>query len=132
MGNQSTQSPSVQMILNAISDEKSLELFRTIAETSGNSEQLMKKNSLSHKEHYFRISKLMIRGLVKKKGGKYSLTALGIIVHEIHLILDNAVNDYSKLKAIDSINSADGIPANELKKLIDTLIHNAEIRTMLS
>jgi predicted transcriptional regulator len=132
MGNQSRESTSVQGILQAISDEKSLELFKTIAETGGKSDQILKKLNLSHKEHYSRISNLLKRGLVRKKEGKFTLTALGIIVYETHLLLANAVNNYWKLKIIDSISPLNGISTNELKRLIDTLIDNVEIKTMLT
>jgi predicted transcriptional regulator len=107
-------------------------LFKIIATTGGGkSEELLTKLNLSRKEHYSRISKLLKAGLVKKKDGKYTVIALGTIVYGVQLTLEGAVNSYWKLKAIDSVNSSNGISANEFKALIDVLIEYKEMKAIL-
>jgi acyl CoA:acetate/3-ketoacid CoA transferase alpha subunit len=44
---------------------------------------------------------------------------------------ENAVNNYWKLQALDSIVVSNRIPAEEHKKLIDELIENQEIKDIL-
>ncbi len=108
---------SVADVIKAISDEKSLELFRTVALTKQHSHILVSKTKLPHKQYYSRMSTLMKAGLIKKKEGKYTLTAFGRIIYHISLAtMENAVNNYWKLKAIDSLRMSKDIPAAECKR----------------
>jgi vacuolar-type H+-ATPase subunit F/Vma7 len=50
--------------------------------------------------------------------------------YEAHELIGKAIQHLSKLKAIDSIESAE-FPASELSKLIDTLINNSQIKEIL-
>jgi hypothetical protein len=71
-------------------------------------------------------------GLIKRKNGKHTLTAFGKVIYDITLIsIQNAINNYWKLKAIDSLEISDDLPAEEHKKLINNLIENHEIKTIL-
>jgi hypothetical protein len=67
-------------------------------------------------------------GLVKRKNGKYSLTSLGKVVHESGRIIEEALKEYWKLRAIDSIQTFDRtvLPHEERKKIIDTLFNDNE------
>ena len=110
-----------KLIINAIKDEKSLELFNII----GGSKRHSSEVDLSHRGYYRKHSRLIVTGLVKRERDrrKYALTALGIIVHRGQLILQNAVSIYWNLKAIDAIVSSgkyyDKIATNELTDFVD-------------
>ena len=52
------------------------------------------------------------------------------MVYEAQELIGKAAQHFSKLKAIDSIESAE-FPASELSKLIDTLINNSQIKEIL-
>jgi DNA-binding HxlR family transcriptional regulator len=58
-------------IIRTIADDKSLELFRTIAQGTINSENLKNKTKLTRKQYYSRLSRMTKAGLVRKKSGKY-------------------------------------------------------------
>jgi hypothetical protein len=80
----------------------------------------------------------MDSGLIKRHKGKYSLTLLGKIVYDTHLTINQALNYYWKLKAIESIllsssssRTEGGLTKEELSKLIDTLIDNRQIKDIL-
>ncbi|MFL6324012.1 MAG: hypothetical protein ACJ72C_04515 [Nitrososphaeraceae archaeon] len=45
--------------------------------------------------------------------------------------LENAVSNYWKLKAIDSLEMSKALPAEERKKIIDSLIDNQVIKDIL-
>ena len=116
-------------ILKAISDEKSLELFRIVALTKQHSDILVSKTKLTRKQYYSRMSTLMNVGLVKREQGKYTLTSFGSIIYHISLAaMENAVNNYWKLKAIESLRMSKDIPAAECKKIIDRFIDNPKIK----
>ena len=56
-------------IMYAISDELSLIIFKTIATTNNasNSDMFKKKFNLTAKQYYYRISRMMNAGLIKKR-----------------------------------------------------------------
>jgi hypothetical protein len=128
-------------VLKVICDKESLELFRIVALTrrdsnsnsnSSNTDDLVNKTKLTGEQYYSRISTLSNAGLVKSNNGKYALTAFGKVVYDIIQIkLQNAVNNYWKLKAIDSLEDSGALPVEEHKKLIDKLIDNQEIKAIL-
>ena len=76
------------------------------------------------------MSDLTNAGLILRKNGMYFLTSFGKVVYEAQELIGKAVQHLSKLKAIDSIESAE-FPASELSKVIDTLIENREIKEIL-
>jgi hypothetical protein len=121
---------SVSDILSAISDDKSLVLFNTIAIASGDSTILISRLDLTRKQYYSRMFDLINAGLVRRTNGKYFVTSFGKVVYKAQHLIGMAVRDTSKLKAIDSIESPK-FPAAELSKIIDTLISSSEIREIL-
>jgi hypothetical protein len=121
-------------VLKVISDKESLELFRTVALGKQDTDNLIGKSKakLTRKQYYSRMSKLMKAGLIQRKNGKHTLTAFGKIIYNIVQIkIENAVNNYWKLKAIDSLEASDHLPLEERKKLIDNLLDNQEIKDIL-
>ena len=118
-------------VLTAISDKESLELFRFIAINNEDSDGLRTKTNLTRKQYYSRLSRMTKVGLVKRKKGKHSLTAFGKVVYDAQAIIEKAVNNYWTLKAIDSIEVSNDLPAEERIKLIDSLLDNSHIKEIL-
>jgi hypothetical protein len=121
---------SVSATLNVICDDKSLALFNTIALACGNTDILIGRLELTRKQYYSRMSELINAGLVRRKNGKHFLTSFGKVVYEAQVLIGKAVQYASKLQAIDSIETPE-FPAAERGKIIDTLIHNSEIKEIL-
>jgi hypothetical protein len=124
---------SVVNILNAISDDKSLLLFNTIAITNGETEFQVRKMGLTLKQYYSRMAKLTKADLVRRKNGIYFLTLMGRIVYDSQMIIGKSLNYYWKLQALDSIQTASsaGLPKEEISKLVDTLIDDYQIKDIL-
>jgi predicted transcriptional regulator len=124
---------SVVNILNAISDDKSLLLFNTIAITNGETEIQVRKMGLTLKQYYSRMAKLTKADLVRRKNGIYFLTLMGRIVYDSQMIIGKSLNYYWKLQALDSIQTASsaGLPKEEISKLVDTLIDDYQIKDIL-
>jgi predicted transcriptional regulator len=93
-------------VLKAIADDKSLVLFNTIALSKGDTDICLSTLRLTRKQYYSRLSALLKAGLVKRERGKYSLTTFGIIVYNAQETMGKAVDQYWKLKAIDSIRAS--------------------------
>lgn len=119
-------------VLKSISDDESLELFRFIANNDSDSESLRNRTKMTRKQYYSRMSRLMKAGLIKRKNGKHNLTAFGKVIYDTQITIENAINNYWKLKAIDSLEMSDDLPVEERKKLIDNLIENNGIREILA
>ena len=119
-------------VLKSISDDESLELFRFIANNDSDSESLRNRTKMTRKQYYSRMSRLMKAGLVKRKNGKHNLTAFGRVIYDTQITIENAINNYWKLKAIDSLEMSDDLPVEERKELIDNLIENNGIREILA
>jgi predicted transcriptional regulator len=118
---------SVCDTLSAISNDKSLVLFNTIALASGNTDILISRLRLTRKQYYSRMSELINAGLVIRRSGKYFLTSFGKVVFEAQMLIGKGIEKYWKLKAIDSIE----IPAEEYNRIIDTLIGDNDMKDIL-
>ena len=124
--------------LKAIADEKTLTLFNAIATEGGNTNTLRKKAAFSRKQYYMRISVLTKAGLIRRINGIYSLTSLGKIVYSAQSLIGEAVNNYWKVKAIDSIQSSEqnhnhnAFSREEHSSIMDSLIDKeSEIKDIL-
>jgi hypothetical protein len=120
---------SIADVLDTISDDKSLVLFNTIAlSNSDGSDILIRKLNLTRKQYYSRISKLVKVDLVVRRNRKYFLTSLGKIVYDAQKIIGNAVGDYWKLKAVDTLEITDQMPKEEYNEIINALIENEKLK----
>jgi hypothetical protein len=120
---------SIDDVLDTISDDKSLVLFNTIAlSNSDGSDILISKLNLTRKQYYSRISKLVKVDLVVRRNRKYFLTSLGKIVYDAQKIIGNAVGDYWKLKAVDTLEITDQMPKEEYNEIINALIENEKLK----
>jgi DNA-binding HxlR family transcriptional regulator len=79
---------SVEDVMKAVSDSKSLDIFRSIAKGSIESEVLKDTKRLSKKQYYFRMKQLMNAGVVQRHKGRFSLTCLGAVVSHAQTIIE--------------------------------------------
>jgi predicted transcriptional regulator len=128
-----SKSSSVTGVLRSISDDISLDLYKSIANSSGErGDDLLAKTKITRKQYYSRLSSLTKAGLIKRKNGRYSLTAFGRVVYESEKSIENAFNIYWKLKAVDSIGVLNDIPKEEYSKIVDALIDSYKIKDILT
>ena len=123
---------SVANIFESLSDEQSIMLFTTIAIGGINSVELRRKVSLTRKQYYSRLSRMVRAGLIKRRSGKLVVTAFGRIVFKSQKIVEDANKNQWKLKVLDSIDASDELPREERVKLLDSLIENERLKEILS
>ena len=123
---------SVADIFNSLSDEQSVMLFTTIATKSISSVELRSKISLTRKQYYSKLSRMVRVGLIKRRSGKLVVTTLGKIVYELQTVVQVAYNNHWKLKVLDSIEMSEELPGEERKKLMDNLIEDSRLKQILS
>jgi DNA-binding HxlR family transcriptional regulator len=122
---------SVVDVLEAIADSKSLEIFRDIAKGTVESEVLKQREGLSRKQFYMRTKQLLNAGLVRRHKGKFSPTNFGIVIYHAQLVMEAGVNNFWKLKAIDSIQESRQISEFERLKLVKTILNDNTIESIL-
>src|SRR5437899_10122548 len=119
-------------LLLAISDKKASNIFKSVASADSNTDILITQLNLTRKQYCSRMSRLVQAGLVKRQKGRYLLTAFGKVIYSAQMNLEarieNALNNYWKLKAIDSLE----MPSREeTEKVICALIEDEEIKSVL-
>jgi hypothetical protein len=129
--------PSVSLILRKISDDKALNLFRSIAVANDKDKCIhLKQMNLTTKQYYSRISGLVDAGLIKRLKGRYSLTALGKVVYHSQMIIGKTLSYYWKLRAIESVQSegsagSSGSLNEQMKQVIEDLIDDNQVKDLL-
>jgi hypothetical protein len=118
-------------VLRVIAEEKSWRLFRSIAQGTFDGKSLKSNSKLTRKQYYSRLSRMTRSKLVTRRNGGYRLTTFGKIVYEFQLIIENALENQWKLKAIDSLELSKDLPEEERQKLIDTLIEDQGLKQIL-
>jgi len=126
-------------ILSALSDDKALILFSTIAlGKCYDFKTLIKRMGITQSQYYFRLHRITITGLVKRENGNYRVTTLGNVVYEAVSIVGTALNYYWALKAIELVlSSSSAADSREDKpmltsKLIDSLIDDNQLKKILT
>jgi predicted transcriptional regulator len=126
---------SIVDAISAISDDKALSLFKTVAQSENyDTNRLITISRLNRKQFYHIMKKLMDVHLVKRVNGRYRLTSFGKIVFRAQARVEIGIKNYWKLKALDSVIKSAGktdLSAQERHMFIDKLIDNYEIKSIL-
>jgi len=125
------KSPQIADVINAISDDKALTIFNTVALSAGKTDILISTLGLTRKQFYSKMERLMKQGLLVRRNGRYFITTLGKVMYELQSILGVALNNYWKLKAIDSLEAPASLPEHELNKLIESLLENTVLKNIV-
>ncbi|HEY7082055.1 MAG TPA: hypothetical protein VH500_20375 [Nitrososphaeraceae archaeon] len=128
---QVVKSPIISEVLDAIADDKALTMFNTIALNAGKSDILISTLDLTRKQFYSKIERLIRHGLISRRNGRYYLTTLGKVVYELQNTLGVALDNYWRLKAIDSLQNPPSLPHSQLNQLVDSLLENAVLKNMI-
>jgi CheY-like chemotaxis protein len=129
-----TELMSRSNILKSISDDNAFSLFRTIALANGvySSDILITKTNLTRMQYYSRLADFLKVGLVKRKNGKYFITSLGKVVYNNQRIIEKALANCWKLKAIDSLEILNGLSNEERQRFIDSVIDDHYIKEVIT
>jgi predicted transcriptional regulator len=126
------KAPKVAEVLSAVSDDSSLELFKLIAQSNCSSIDLKSKTHLTRKQYYSRLNRLTKCGLVRRMDKVYSLTTLGKVLFDAETTIEDALGNFWRIKAIDSLEASEDIPAEEQRRLIEALLKDGDIKTILA
>jgi predicted transcriptional regulator len=119
-------------VLEAISDQISVNILNAIAKDVTKSENLMQLLNLTRKRYYDRSTRLLNTGLIRRENGKFYLTSLGQLVHQSQLKIASALEHSSELRAIDALRSDPEMSEDQDKSLIDNLIDDPELKRLIT
>jgi hypothetical protein len=121
---------SIINVYKALSNESSVRLFTSIANSNNGTQFSMTDFSLSKVQYYNKINNLRSAGLIFKLKGKYNVTSFGKVIFTLVKMLDKAAQEHWKLQAIDVMNSAKAMGTDK-SKVIDILLDDIEIKEIL-
>jgi hypothetical protein len=121
---------SIINVYKALSNESSVRLFTSIANSNNGTQFSMTEFSLSKHQYYDKINDLRSAGLIFKLKGKYNVTSFGKVIFTLVKMLDKAAQEHWKLQAIDVMNSAKAMGTDK-SKVIDILLDDIEIKEIL-
>ena len=121
---------SIINVYKALSNESSVRLFTSIANSNNGTQFPMTDFTLSKRQYYDRINDLRSAGLIFKLKGKYNVTSFGKVIFTLVKMLDKAAQEHWKLQAIDVMNSAKAMGTDK-SKVIDILLDDIEIKEIL-
>lgn len=121
---------SIINVYKALSNESSVHLFTSIANSNIGTQFSMTDFSLSKPQYYDKINDLRSAGLIFKLKGKYNVTSFGKVIFTLVKMLDKAAQEHWKLQAIDVMNSAKAMGTDK-SKVIDILLDDIEIKEIL-
>ena len=119
-------------VLEAISDQISIDIVTAISNNVTNSDSIMKLLDLSRKQYYSRCSDLSNIGLVSKQNGEMILTSFGRIVYNAQLKIAIAFSHSSELRMIDAIHSHSGLSVDQQKIIIDKLLDDSLLKNLIA
>ena len=121
---------SIINVYKALSNESSVRLFTSIANSNNGTQFSMTDFTLSKRQYYDRINDLRSAGLIFKLKGKYNVTSFGKVIFTLVKMLDKAAQEHWKLQVIDVMNSAKAMGTDK-SKVIDILLDDIEIKEIL-
>lgn len=69
--------------------------------------------------------------MVEKKNQRYFITFFGTAAFKAKWLVQKALDNYHKLKVIDTLEDQQQIPKSELHKIIDVFIEDHQLKDIL-
>jgi len=119
-------------IMEALSNEDSVNLFFYAKDGIGSSTDAIRALRLTQKRYYTRLKLLLDAGLIEKTDDGYRHTYLGTLVHKLGVSLLKIVENKDQLSVLDSIRKSGDISLEETNKIAKVLsidLPHLDVRT---
>ena len=127
-------------VLKILSDRSSMEIFEHLAHSyelrnlDGVSISIS-QTSLTRRQYYKRLAQMIKMGLVARSNhGKYNLTTFGFLIYYHLRAIDNIVDHYWKIRAVEAMMSAVAskkLSEEEFQQVVERLIEDQMIKKLL-
>jgi hypothetical protein len=91
------------------------------------------KGNISKKQFYTRLKRLREIGVIEKRNSVYRTTTFGSLIYNGQIkSLEDIIANYWNLKAVDVLKSREDFPLSEKEKLLEEMIQNTSLRTVVN
>lgn len=88
---------------------------------------------VSKKQFYVRLRRLRDIGLVEKRDSVYRTTTFGSLIYNSHVkTIEEALDNYWKLKAIDVLKAREDFPVHQKDSVINEIISSSNLKHMVN
>ena len=108
-------------IMNALGNEDAFAIFLYSKDSICSSKDAIRTLGLTQKRFYTRLKDLLDNKLIEKIDGEYKHTALGSVVFNMGLSLENLLQNREKLEVLDTIRKSSSISPENTKQILDAL-----------
>lgn len=89
--------------------------------------------NLSKKQFYVRLKRLRDAGFIEKRDSTYRTTTFGSLIVNGHIkTLDEILNNYWNLKAVDVLKAREDFPLHQKEAVINDIIQNSTLKGMIN
>lgn len=118
---------NVLKVLEALSDDVSINLFEIIQKYRKNTNDLKQGLHLTYKQAYSRVQKLIDAGIVKRNGSYYYVTSFGLVISQACTKIAKGIEYLPELKIADTISDSE-VSEEKYAELIDRLLQEPELK----
>lgn len=90
-------------------------------------------DNLSKKQFYVRLRRLRDAGFIEKRGSVYRTTTFGSLIVNGHVkTLDEILNNFWNLKAVDVLKAREDFPLHQKESVINDIIQSTTLKQMVN
>jgi predicted transcriptional regulator len=126
------QASSVEQVFATLADRHSINIVK-MAYLGLKGSSMSYKGNISKKQFYARLKRLRDIGIIEKRNSVYRTTTLGSLIYNGQIkALEDILSNYWNLKAVDVLKSRQDFPLNEKEKLIEEMIQNTSLKSIVN
>src|SRR5215212_3861074 len=126
------QASSMEQVFATLADRHSLNIVK-MAYFGLKGSSMSYKGNISKKQFYARLKRLREIGVIEKRNSIYETTTFGSLIYNGQIkALEDIIANYWNLKAVDVLKSRQDFPLNEKEKLIEEMIQNSSLKSIVN
>ena len=123
----------MEQVFATLADRHSLNIVKMAYFGFKGSSMSYKGNIISKKQFYARLKRLREIGVIEKRNSVYKTTTFGSLIYNGQIkALEDIIANYWNLKAVDVLKSRQDFPLNEKEKLIEEMIQNSSLKSIVN
>ena len=123
----------MEQVFATLADRHSLNIVKMAYFGFKGSSMSYKGNIISKKQFYARLKRLREIGVIEKRNSVYKTTTFGSLIYNGQIkALEDIIANYWNLKAVDVLKSRQDFPLNEKEKLIEEMIQNTSLKSIVN
>jgi predicted transcriptional regulator len=126
------QASSIEQVFSPLADRHSVNIIKmAYFGFRGSSESY--RGSISKKQFYVRLKRLLDMGFIEKRNSVYRTTTFGSLIYNSQIkTVENILANYWNLKAVDILKSRQDFPSSQKEKVIEEIIQNTGLKDVVN